>query len=274
MTISQQEDPARSLREKAKEAIQLAMRSRWEEAVAVNRSIIELAPGDAEAHNRLGKALLELGRYEEARSAFQRALALKSSNTIARKNLERLERLEARGPRMVRGGKMSAALFLEESGKASVARVQDLAPRDVLATLSAGDPVHLSLEGNAVWVESPHEERLGHLEPRLALRLSRLMGGGNRYTAAVTSAAERELVIIIREVYQHPDLAEVISFPGKAAEGYHPYLEELPIPYERGEEEDEAILDRDDSGEEGRGARGSSPYPLSRSGTEEEEEEF
>ena len=84
MTLYQAEYRSRIRREKSKEAIAMAMENRWEDATGVNRSIIELFPDDIEAYNRLGKALFELGRYDEARTAFTKALELSPSNTIAR----------------------------------------------------------------------------------------------------------------------------------------------------------------------------------------------
>ena len=74
MTLHQAEDRSKIRREKSKEAIALAMENRWEEAITVNRSILELFPEDIEAYNRLGKAFFELGEYGEARTAFSKAL--------------------------------------------------------------------------------------------------------------------------------------------------------------------------------------------------------
>ena len=85
---------SKARRDKSREAISFAMESRWEDAAAVNRSILELFPDDVEAYNRLGKALLELGHYAEARVVFTQALEHSPSNAIARKNLARLALLE------------------------------------------------------------------------------------------------------------------------------------------------------------------------------------
>ena len=54
---------ARKKRDKAKEAIALALASRWQDAAVLNRELIDEFPRDVEAHNRLGKALSELGQY-------------------------------------------------------------------------------------------------------------------------------------------------------------------------------------------------------------------
>jgi hypothetical protein len=71
-------------------AIQLAMESRWEEAVQTNRAIIGVFPNDTDSYNRLGKALMELGKYNDAKKAYKKAIELDSTNQIAKKNLDRL----------------------------------------------------------------------------------------------------------------------------------------------------------------------------------------
>src|SRR5205823_12838039 len=65
------------------QAIGLAMQNKWDDAVRVNQSILELFPNDVDSYNRLGRAQTELGRYREAREAYQRALHLDSTNSIA-----------------------------------------------------------------------------------------------------------------------------------------------------------------------------------------------
>ncbi|KPL15334.1 MAG: hypothetical protein AMJ93_16700 [Anaerolineae bacterium SM23_84] len=53
------------------QAVELALMGRWDEAVQANQRILEIFPDDIQAHNRLGKAYSELGRYEEAATAYE-----------------------------------------------------------------------------------------------------------------------------------------------------------------------------------------------------------
>ena len=93
MDLMQVEDKAKLIKDKTKEAIALALEGQWERAVSVNREILRMAPEDVEALNRLGKALMELGRYREARDAYAEALRVDPMNTIAQKNLAKLTKL-------------------------------------------------------------------------------------------------------------------------------------------------------------------------------------
>jgi hypothetical protein len=52
-----------------------------------------------------------------------------------------------------------------------------------------------------------------------------MMGAGNRYSAAIVSASEERVTVIIREIYQDPSQAGQLSFPPKGGvESLRPYL--------------------------------------------------
>ncbi len=175
MTLYQAEYRSRVRRERAKEAIALAMENSWEEAAAINRSIIELFPDDVEAHNRLGKALFEIGKFEEARSAFAKASQLSPSNAIAQKNLERLSLLKKEHQPLKKAPKLGPEHFLEESGKTGTAVLEHPASREVVAKVTAGDALALRTVDNKLVAETTDGEYLGQVPPRLAARLIRLV---------------------------------------------------------------------------------------------------
>ncbi|MEE8372344.1 MAG: tetratricopeptide repeat protein [Dehalococcoidia bacterium] len=238
MVFNQLSDKARVKRHRTNEAIALAMQSRWEEAVAVNKSIIEAFPGDADAFNRLGKALTQLGLYSEAREAYGHALKVEPSNAIARKNFDRLSHLkDDDSPPKERKG-VSSHLFIEETGKADVAELDHLASKEVLAKMTAGDPAHLKPEGQRLLVESPDGEYLGEVEPRLGLRLIKLIEGGNEYAAAIASIGEDTGRVMIKEVFQHPSQAGRISFPVRAPDEFRSYVKDSVLKYELEDDED------------------------------------
>ena len=238
MTLYQAEDKPRIHRQRAKAAIALAMAGRWEEAAELNRSILGIFPEDVDAYNRLGKALMELGRFQEARDAFNKALQISPHNSIARKNVERLSLLSKNvPPSKESSSKVSPRLFLGETGKSVVTSLVEVAPPEVLAKVVAGDLVDLRIDGKRVIVASTDGTRLGQIEPKLALRLVKLVEGGNRYAAAITSAGSNEVSVIIKEVYQHPSQRGRPSFPTKGADDFRPYLKNSLLRYEETEEE-------------------------------------
>ena len=199
-------------RDLAKRAVALAMKSRWAEAVNVNRAILAEFPNDVEAHNRMAKALAEVGRVAEARAAFASVLDLSPHNAIAKKNLERLGKLADGDSAPAPSASAARRVFIEESGKSDATPLINLGAAADLLKEAPGHPVTLSVDGRALKAHGIGDRCLGQVEPRLASRLIRLMRGGNRYEAAVKSVGEQEFVIMIRETFQHPSQKGSVSF--------------------------------------------------------------
>ena len=226
------EHKAKLRRGKSREAISLALQGRWEKASEVNRGILQLFPDDVEALNRLGKACLELGRYSDAREAFEGAARLAPYNTITKKNLERLAHLQETAAPPKQGKVFTPYLFIEESGKSVITVLQKPVPSQVLAKMAAGDGVKLRPQDSALVVENNQGEYLGMVEPKLGMRLVRLIKGGNGYDAAIISVNRQDISIIMWETYRHPDLANVCSFPTKSKEDQKAYWRDARLSYD------------------------------------------
>jgi|CXWL01.1.fsa_nt_gi hypothetical protein len=248
----QAEDKTRIKRARSDQAIQLAMQSRWVEAIAANRQIISAFPEDrpttAAAYNRLAKALSEVGKIKEAREAYQKTLELEPSNAIARKNLARLATAKAKTD-PDRAQQVDTSLFIEEMGKSGITRLKP-ANIKTLATLSAGDEVALKVVGSRFTVETMAGEYIADVEPKLAIRLTRLVAGGNHYTAAVTAIDGDSVRVIIKETFQHPNQVGKLSFPaGKAGEVVRPYTRESLVRSD-GDDDDDFADDAEDWGDD------------------------
>jgi tetratricopeptide (TPR) repeat protein len=241
------EEAARLKRQGAEQAIQLALESKWEEAVTLNRSILSVHEGDVDAWNRLGKALLELGRFREARESYAKSLELDPVNSIAKRNLDRLATIpEAEQPRRTEAvAKVAQDLFIEETGKSGVTVLHGASP-ETLAKLTAGDEVYLKPGDDIIGVEDVAGESIGSVEPKLALRLLRLIEGGNRYAAAVKSVNDHEAELIIKETYRDPSQTK-LSFPAVGGEGVRPYIKESLL--RLGDDDDDEIDDDSDNEE-------------------------
>ncbi len=227
---------AASRRQMIDQAIQLAIQSRWEEAEQLNRQLLAAFPEDVDANNRLGKALTELGRYAEARAAYTRTIELDPANGIARKNLTRLATLGDAASAPAPGEKLDPRLFVEETGKSGVTVLQRPAAA-TLAKMTAGDRVYLHQKNKSLEVENSRGEYLGTVEPRVALRLIKLMEGGNEYSAAIAGLTDHQCRVMIKETYQHPLQAGKLSFPPLAADGFRAYTKESLIHYDLDDED-------------------------------------
>jgi tetratricopeptide (TPR) repeat protein len=245
----------RQKRQLADQAIAQATAAEWAESAATNRRLLELGP-DAEAENRLAKSLWELGELGSAREHYQTALALDPTNRIAERNIDRLKMLMvAAGEKTVpaqAGSKAPVSIFVEETGKTGFAFLTDLASARELAQVNPGDAVELTPEGNRLIAHS-NGLRIGVVEPRVAARLLKLMADGNKYAAGVTSLGDKDVRIIVREIFQDPANYGKVSFPTAAkSTDLRPYTkgtlvrEEMDLEDDlEDDEEDDEIEDLD-----------------------------
>jgi hypothetical protein len=210
---TQTQEPSKPKSAYVDEAVQLAVDARWEEAVELNEFIIQSFGADEGSQNRLGKALTELGRLEDAKKAYDASLVINPMNPVARKNAAKLESL-MNAKEALKGGpvKVDLNLFVEEMGKTTTTTLR-AAAEDVCSKVAAGDVAEVRADGDGIEVDTVRGVRVGSLEPKLARRLIKFIQGGNRYQAGITSCEGSTVKVIVREVYQDPKFAGKPSFP-------------------------------------------------------------
>lgn len=70
----------------------------------------------------------------------------------------------------------------------------------------------MQVQGNAVNVLTAKGDYVGMVDPKIGLRLSKMMTAGNQYTAAVVTV-EKEVKVMLRETFKHPSMIDKVSFP-------------------------------------------------------------
>ncbi|MEX0762262.1 MAG: tetratricopeptide repeat protein [Dehalococcoidia bacterium] len=254
MTLAQlRQRPTRPFTEIKNEAVEHALAGRWQQAADLNAEAIQIAPEDVESHNRLAKALIELGRYNEARSAAETALRLRPDNNIARRHMERLSQLTSssvvkksgteRAPRKVQ--------FIADRARATVTELERTAPPNVLAAVSPGDSLTLEPQGSRMAVLTEEGEYLGTLEVHIAQRLRKLIDGGNRYDVTAAKISTQEMGILVSETYRSPAQANIVSFP--------PSLQKSTVDFDLDDERPELL----DDGSAGSGHEDEEETPVS-----------
>jgi hypothetical protein len=210
---TQTQEPSKPKSAYVEEAVQLAVEARWDEAVDLNRYIIDNFGADEGAQNRLGKSLTELGRLEEAKVAYDTSLAINPMNPVARKNAAKLDGL-INAKEAMKGGqvKVDLSLFVEEMGKTTTTTLRAPA-EDVCSRVAPGDIAELRVDGDGIEIDTVRGVRVGSLEPKLARRLLKFIQGGNRYQAGITSCDGSTVKVIVRETYQDAKFAGRPSFP-------------------------------------------------------------
>lgn len=246
--MARQDEKQRIRRKLQEKAIELAAMNRWDEAADTNRQILQLGE-DPDTYNRLGKALMEQGQYTEAHDAYQHTLRLTPTNSIARKNVARLDALIARGFESGQANRkprqqVDLRMFITETGRTAITALIDVPRSPAVEALVTGEKMDFRVDGKTVFVVDADGTVVGRLEPKLGQRLAELINGGNRYLAAIAQSDPRIVRLLIRETYQDPSQRNRISFPGKLGEGAT-YVSGLRY------EEYEDLLEEAEEGDEG-----------------------
>ena len=197
------------------QAVAAALDADWPRAIDLNTKILEAAPDDVEARTRLGRALIEQGRPEEAKVAFAEVLKAEPYNSIAIRGAQRVSQLlDHKAKAVTTNTKTQPRLFIEDMGKTGILRLINPAPAHILARYSHGSECQLREQEGLVAVHARDGELLGFLEPKVGRRLLDLIRTGNQYVAAIVSNDQANARVAIREVVQSAENASRISFPG------------------------------------------------------------
>ena len=243
--VFQAEDRTRTKRHQSEVAIQAALQGKWNDAIQINKQILESFPTDVDAYNRLGKAQTELGKYKDARASYDKALSIDPLNTIAQKNLARLSTLGKSAPPRAAAQKLSPQMFIEETGKTGITTLTRT-DMDIAARMTAGDQVELKQKKGSLIVQVGGEP-LGEVEPRLAQRLGKLIAGGNEYVAAIQSSDDGGVKVFIRETFQDASQTGKLSFPPTVTESVRPYVKERLV---RNDADDDAFSEESDDADD------------------------
>lgn len=238
-------------RQLIEQARELALLGNWQEAVDLNKHLLDRTPRDAEAQNRLGRALLELGDQAGAMESYTSALKIDPANIIARRNLQRLDLLRHQTASRKKKVKEETShdiprtsVFIEEVGKTWVDELVNPVSMEELADVSSGEQLELSVKNKRLFVSRQGGKRLGEVEAKTAERLIELMGKGNRYEVYALGLSSRSLRIILREVYRDTAKTNIVSFPRQVS-ATRAYLRERDLLRQR-DETDFLFADEDD----------------------------
>jgi tetratricopeptide (TPR) repeat protein len=264
-----QPQPKQTKRQMIEEARTVALTGEWEHALDINSRFLDRFPRDAQALNRKGRALLELGRLQEAWDAYSEALNADPANMIARRNLQRLEMLaagdESVAPAIEQVSSPRGGVFIEEVGKTWVDELTRASDDAVLATVSPGEQLNFEIRGADVIVSSRDGKPLGELEQRIAQRLIDLTEAGIRFEIYALGMSGHSIRIILREVYRDPSLVGRMGLPRQNRLTIE-LMRERELLSQReeadfsfGEEDEEGLIDHEEADEDEEPEEGEEP---------------
>lgn len=194
-----------------KAAIEAVKAADWSQALMINQQIIELAPRDLEALNRLGLAQLKLGHSKKATDTFKQVLSLDSANIIANKHLQKLKNKEATTDIVFDVNND----FIEEPGKSKIISLHRLTGRDQLQKLKVGQVCQLQIKKRFISVVDNQGKNIGALPDDISFRLCRLIQTGNEYRTIIYKVSEKQCCVQIKELSRSKKNAQIVSFPSK-----------------------------------------------------------
>jgi tetratricopeptide (TPR) repeat protein len=242
--VALQKQPTR--RQLVEDARRASHDGHWTEAIELNLKLIEKNPKDAEAFNRIGRAHLAVGRLQDARESYTKALKADPANLIARRNLQRLDQFKGRAEKdlnIFSDAMPRTSVFIEEVGKTWVDELVNPVDVVMLSEVFPGELLVLTVEKQRLVVTRKNGQRLGEVEAKTAERVIELMGSGNRYEIFALGISGQSLRVILREIHRSEENLTQISFPRQITS--RAYLRERDLLRAR-DESDFFMSDEDD----------------------------
>jgi tetratricopeptide (TPR) repeat protein len=177
------------------QAIQTALVGDWTNAIALNEQILQEVPNDIDTLNRLAFAYLSVGKPKDAKSLYEKVLALDMKNPIAIRNLKRLNDVKANKVNIPLNN-----LFIEEPGKTKVIELLNVADKKVVAYLRSGEKIELTIKRNKIFALDSENQYIGMLPDDICQRLIKFMQAGNQYDAYIRTVDNNRACIFVREI--------------------------------------------------------------------------
>jgi tetratricopeptide (TPR) repeat protein len=188
------------------QAVNAAKNSHWDQAVTLNEAILEIDGENLGALNRLGLSYLQVKKPGKARKCFKQALEIDCSNSIAKKNLDKIKNKQNTAPNF------SQEHFIEEPGKTKIIELHRLAGKETLLGLAPGQPCELKIKKRYVSIESDGKY-VGTLPEDLSFRLTKLIKRNNKYECFIHTACPKSTFVYIKEIKRSKQNKNLHSFP-------------------------------------------------------------
>lgn len=193
-----------------RDAIQKAMESRWEEAIDINKKILEANPNDTSALNRLGIAYLKTNQHEKAKKTFHKVVEHDPFNAIAKTNLKKATpRYSSSQATPLSGNNVS---FIEESGKSKVLPLNNLGEPNVLGALYTGLEVSYKVSSRKIKVIDSQGRHIGFLPDDVSTHLNKLIQTGNKYSIIIKIVDPNNVQVFMKETFSSKKAKGIPSF--------------------------------------------------------------
>ncbi len=199
------------------QAVSAALDYNWELAIELNKKILKDNPDDIETLNRLARAYFETGNITKSRQTYKTVTDLDGFNVIAKKNLNRLNRLasDQKTPTLDGDKQNFRELFQKlasEPGKTKVVELVKIGDPILLSKLASGDKLKICPKKHTIELATYENKHVGNLPDDLSFRLLKLIAAGNTYDCCIKSVTQKTVQVILFELSRSKSLSHQPSF--------------------------------------------------------------
>lgn len=177
------------------QAIKTALVGNWEDAISINKSILQKDPNDIDALNRLAFAFSSFGNINEAKNIYQKVLSLDIKNPIATRNLKKLSNSKSSTSNVELKN-----VFIEEPGKTKIIELLNIADKKILSHLRPGEKLDLCIKRMKIFAINQNNQYVGMLPDDICKRLINFIKDGNQYDAYAKNTDSNKITIFVREL--------------------------------------------------------------------------
>ncbi len=178
----------------AQEAIHAAIANDWQKAIELNEKIIAHDAANIEAILRLGHAYFESGNTPLSLKFAKKALTIDPDNVLAKRCITKCNVGRDAQPTTRR---TNLKAFLEQPGKTRLVKLVRLGEPKILAGLSAGEQLRLTVNSQKVSVETESGHYIGRFPDDIASRI--ITTKTSHPWAAIKFATPTEVSVVMHE---------------------------------------------------------------------------
>ncbi len=194
----------------AQKAVKAALSGDWQNAIELNRLLLQEDHEDIHALNRLANAYAANGDIENAKKTAQTALGVDPSNLIANRLLEKW--LICKGNEVQKTKSINPSIFIEEPGKTRTISLINLGDDLLIKQLTPAEKVEIKAHNHKVCVYTTEAKYIGRLPDDIAARMKVMLEMGNQYGSYIKKADEENVMIFVREINRCSELKDIPSF--------------------------------------------------------------
>ncbi len=196
------------------QAIKYALDNNWEEAILINKGLLEENAHDIDTLKRLAYAYMQSGSFDDAKETYYKIIDLDKTNPIATKNLKKLSSLASQknGVTPIKHANHMDNVFIQEAGKTKTVDLTNVADKRTLMQLQHGDEILLTIKRSKIFAVTTDKIFIGMLPDSLAVRLISFMKGGNEYQACIKGVDDKNVALFIKEVKRAKKFFDQSSF--------------------------------------------------------------